>query len=109
MIAVDTMRANVFRAPGEFTIEEVDRPRPGPGEALIRVTLTTICGTDVPCPWSGMKGVTERIAAPETGFPAESTTFSTQVFTYWAGGAGSALTRTNWKTCACPGLARPGA
>ena len=23
------------------------RPRPGPGEALIRVTLTTICGTDV--------------------------------------------------------------
>ena len=47
MIAVDTMRANVFRAPGEFTIEEVDRPRPGPGEALIRITLTTICGTDV--------------------------------------------------------------
>jgi len=47
MIAVDTMRANVFRAPGEYTIEEVDRPRPGPGEALIRITLTTICGTDV--------------------------------------------------------------
>jgi threonine dehydrogenase-like Zn-dependent dehydrogenase len=47
MIAVDVMRANVFRAPGEFTIEEVDRPRPGPGEALIRITLTTICGTDV--------------------------------------------------------------
>src|SRR5262245_45348964 len=47
MIAVDTMRANVFRAPGDYAIEEVDRPRPGPGEALIRVTLTTICGTDV--------------------------------------------------------------
>ena len=47
MIAIDTMRANVFRAPQEFTIEEVNRPRPGPGEALIRVTLTTICGTDV--------------------------------------------------------------
>jgi threonine dehydrogenase-like Zn-dependent dehydrogenase len=28
-------------------VEEVSRPRPGPGEALIRVTLTTICGTDV--------------------------------------------------------------
>jgi threonine dehydrogenase-like Zn-dependent dehydrogenase len=41
------MRANVFRAPQEFSVEEVDRPRPGPGEALIRVTLTTICGTDV--------------------------------------------------------------
>jgi threonine dehydrogenase-like Zn-dependent dehydrogenase len=47
MIAIDTMRANVFRAPQEFTVEEVNRPRPGPGEALIRVTLTTICGTDV--------------------------------------------------------------
>jgi threonine dehydrogenase-like Zn-dependent dehydrogenase len=47
MIAIDTMRANVFRAPGEITVEEVDRPRPGPGEAVIRITLTTICGTDV--------------------------------------------------------------
>jgi alcohol dehydrogenase len=25
----------------------VPRPTPGPGEAVIRVTLTTICGTDV--------------------------------------------------------------
>jgi len=31
MIAIDTMRANVFRAPQEFSIEEVGRPRPGPG------------------------------------------------------------------------------
>ena len=31
MIAIDTMRANVFRAPQEFTVEEVERPRPGPG------------------------------------------------------------------------------
>jgi threonine dehydrogenase-like Zn-dependent dehydrogenase len=47
MIAIDTMRANVFRGPQEFSIEEVGRPQPGPGDALIRVTLTTICGTDV--------------------------------------------------------------
>jgi len=47
MIAIETMRANVFRAPGEYDVEEVERPRPGPGEALIRITLTTICGTDV--------------------------------------------------------------
>ena len=47
MIAIDTMRANVFKAPNDFSVEEVNRPRPGPGEALIRVTLTTICGTDV--------------------------------------------------------------
>jgi alcohol dehydrogenase len=47
MIAIDTMRANVFRAPENFKVVEVERPRPGPGEALIRITLTTICGTDV--------------------------------------------------------------
>src|SRR5688500_18395951 len=42
-----TMKANVFRGVNEFGIEEVVRPRPGPGEAVIRVTLTTICGTDL--------------------------------------------------------------
>jgi threonine dehydrogenase-like Zn-dependent dehydrogenase len=41
------MRAAVFRAPGDIHIQEVPRPHPGPGEAVIRVTLTTICGTDV--------------------------------------------------------------
>ena len=47
MIAIDTMRANVFRAPEDYDVTEVARPRPGPGEALIRITMTTICGTDV--------------------------------------------------------------
>ena len=41
------MKANVFRSPGKFAIEEVERPRAGAGEAVIRVTLTTICGTDL--------------------------------------------------------------
>jgi alcohol dehydrogenase len=44
---MSTMRANVFRSPGHFGIEEVPRPEPGPGEALLRVTTTTICGTDL--------------------------------------------------------------
>jgi alcohol dehydrogenase len=47
MIAIDTMKATVFHAPEDIRVEEVERPRPGPGDALIRVTLTTICGTDV--------------------------------------------------------------
>jgi threonine dehydrogenase-like Zn-dependent dehydrogenase len=47
MIAVDTIRAAVFHGPRDIEVEEVSRPRPGPGEALIRITLTTICGTDV--------------------------------------------------------------
>ena len=42
-----TMRAAVFHAPGDIRVENVPRPRAGPGEAIIRVTLTTICGTDV--------------------------------------------------------------
>lgn len=41
------MRANVFRGKGDFGIEEVEMPQPGPGEAVIRLTLTTICGTDL--------------------------------------------------------------
>ena len=41
------MRANVFRGVNHFGIEEVERPRAGVGEAVIRVTLTTICGTDL--------------------------------------------------------------
>ncbi len=42
-----TMRAAVFHGPGDIRVDEVPRPQPGPGEALIRVTMTTICGTDV--------------------------------------------------------------
>ncbi|HEX2884525.1 MAG TPA: alcohol dehydrogenase catalytic domain-containing protein [Candidatus Limnocylindria bacterium] len=41
------MRAAVFHAPGDIRVEEVPRPVAGPGEAVVRVTLTTICGTDV--------------------------------------------------------------
>ena len=42
-----TMRAAVFHGPNDIRVEEVERPTPGPGEALIRISLTTICGTDV--------------------------------------------------------------
>ncbi len=41
------MHANVFRAPGKFGLEEKMIPKAGPGEAVIEVRLTTICGTDV--------------------------------------------------------------
>jgi 2-desacetyl-2-hydroxyethyl bacteriochlorophyllide A dehydrogenase len=44
---VEHMRALVFRGPNQIGIERVPLPRPGYGEAVIRVTLTTICGTDV--------------------------------------------------------------
>jgi threonine dehydrogenase-like Zn-dependent dehydrogenase len=43
----EPMLANVFRDVNRFGLEEVARPRPGPGEAVVQVTLTTICGTDL--------------------------------------------------------------
>lgn len=45
--ATGTMQALVFHGPNDIRLKHVPIPRPGPGEAVIRVTLTTICGTDV--------------------------------------------------------------
>ncbi len=42
-----TMKAVVFKGKDQIGIEEVQRPSPRAGEALVRITLTTICGTDV--------------------------------------------------------------
>src|SRR5262249_49626842 len=42
-----TMRAAVFQGKGKIGLREAPSPEPGVAEALIRVTLTTICGTDV--------------------------------------------------------------
>jgi alcohol dehydrogenase len=44
---MQTMKAVVFRGVDDLGIEDIARPRPGAGEAVIRVTATTICGTDV--------------------------------------------------------------
>ena len=42
-----TMKAAVFAEPGRIVLDEKPIPSVGPGEALIRITTTTICGTDV--------------------------------------------------------------
>jgi len=42
-----TMRAAVFVEPGRIALAEKPIPEVGPLDALIRVTTTTICGTDV--------------------------------------------------------------
>jgi len=44
---MNTMKAVVFHGVNDIRIEEVARPRPKAGEAVIRITATTICGTDV--------------------------------------------------------------
>src|SRR5690242_7640892 len=42
-----SMKALVFRGKNQISLEEVPIPRPGFGEVVIRVTLTSICGTDI--------------------------------------------------------------
>ena len=40
------MKALVLAGPGEFSVEEVPRPSPGPEQVLCRVRALSICGTD---------------------------------------------------------------
>lgn len=44
---------------GRLALREVEKPRPGPGEALLQVTLAGICGTDLEIlkGYSGFRGI----------------------------------------------------
>jgi threonine dehydrogenase-like Zn-dependent dehydrogenase len=42
-----TMKAIVFKGKNQIAVEEVPKPSARAGEAVIRITATTICGTDV--------------------------------------------------------------
>ena len=42
-----TMKALTFISPGRIELKDKPIPQPGYGEALMRITTTTICGTDV--------------------------------------------------------------
>lgn len=44
---MEMMQAAVFVEKGRIQLREVPKPVPGPGQAVIKVSLTTICGTDV--------------------------------------------------------------
>ena len=44
---MNTMKAVVFHGVNDLRVESVPRPQPKAGEAVIRITATTICGTDV--------------------------------------------------------------
>jgi len=58
------MRAAVFRGPGEIEIEEVPDPEvEGPKEAVIRVTHTAICGSDL---WF-YRGLSDREVGSRVG------------------------------------------
>lgn len=41
------MKALVFNGPNDISIQEVPKPEAGYGEVVVKVTLTTICGSDI--------------------------------------------------------------
>jgi threonine dehydrogenase-like Zn-dependent dehydrogenase len=43
----NTTKATVFVEPGKIELREKPVPEVGPLDALLRITTTTICGTDV--------------------------------------------------------------
>src|SRR5688500_18216065 len=45
--AMPKMKASIFVEPGRIVLDEKPIPDIGPLDALVRVTTTTICGTDV--------------------------------------------------------------
>jgi alcohol dehydrogenase len=69
--AADTMKALVYHGPGQRAWE--DRPRPtilAPGDAVVRVSMSTICGTDLHILKGDLPSVTDgRILGHEgTGY-----------------------------------------
>ncbi|MCD6260635.1 MAG: zinc-binding dehydrogenase [Thaumarchaeota archaeon] len=41
------MKAAVFYGPGDLRVEEVEKPKPGPGEILVKTSVALTCGTDL--------------------------------------------------------------
>lgn len=46
---METITAVVCHGPGDYRLDEIETPVPGPGEALIAVEAVGICGSDVKC------------------------------------------------------------
>lgn len=47
MTTTTTMQALVFEGPGQIALRALPKPRPGPGEVLVRVHRAAICGSDI--------------------------------------------------------------
>jgi threonine dehydrogenase-like Zn-dependent dehydrogenase len=59
-----TMRLARVHGPGDVRLDEVDLPRPGPGEVLVRVAACGICGSDLSYIRQGGLGGAEPLRAP---------------------------------------------
>ncbi|SDS45018.1 zinc-binding dehydrogenase [Microlunatus soli] len=45
----ERMKAVICHGPENYTLEEIDVPKPGPGELLVRVEAVGICASDLKC------------------------------------------------------------
>jgi L-iditol 2-dehydrogenase len=61
------MKAMVLRRPGDLVVADVDTPRPGPDDVLVRVTNSGICGTDLKIFTGGMPAAYPVIMGHEIG------------------------------------------
>ncbi len=43
----EKIRAQILRAPGDMRMETAPMPKPGPGEALVKIKSVGVCGSDV--------------------------------------------------------------
>jgi threonine dehydrogenase-like Zn-dependent dehydrogenase len=59
------MRAFVVESPGSGRVDTVERPEPGPGEAVIAVRRVGLCGTDL----EFFRGTQPNLAAGTAAFP----------------------------------------
>lgn len=60
-VATAMMRACLFLGPGRLELREVPRPEPGPGEVVVRVRATGLCGSDLRV-YRGEKGARAGVA-----------------------------------------------
>ena len=83
---MSTMRAAVLVEPGRFEVRQVEMPRPGPDEILVRVARTGICGTDMHI-FHGHYAVENLPMIPGHEFTSSPSSLS-RAFTFWPNPSG---------------------
>ena len=88
-----TMKAVICHGPEDYRLEEVAVPRPGPGEALIKVEAVGICASDLKCYHGAAKfwgdanrpawAETEAVPAGRRDRPDGSWSWTTEARQHW--------------------------
>ena len=86
------MKAIIYHAPGDIRVEEIPKPKCGPGELLVRVDVCAVCGTDLKSKLHGnprikaplvmgheFTGIVETVDAPGDFQPGDRVVMATTV------------------------------